>query len=139
MISNVLVPMDDSEMAERALEFALEAYPSAETTVLHVVGGPSPFMGEAVGLALADDLDQATGERAEPIFDRAHELAAAHGKNIRTVVELGKPSRAIVRKASEFDVVVMGGHGRDLRSRLLIGNVVETVARRSPVPVTIVR
>jgi len=45
MISRVLVPMDESEMAERALRFALEAHPDAEIIVLHVVGQPSSMMG----------------------------------------------------------------------------------------------
>jgi len=37
--------MDESEMAERALRFALEAHPDAEIIVLHVVGQPSSMMG----------------------------------------------------------------------------------------------
>lgn len=36
MTSRVLVPMNGSEMAEKALEFALETYPDAEITVLNV-------------------------------------------------------------------------------------------------------
>lgn len=139
MAFRVLVPMDDSEMAENALEFALQAHPDAEVTVLHVVGGASPFMGDAVSLALADDLEEAAEERAEPIFDRAHELATEHDREIETIIALGQPSRAIVERADEYDVVVMGSHGRNLKSRVLIGNVAERVSRRSPVPVTLVR
>jgi nucleotide-binding universal stress UspA family protein len=33
----------------------------------------------------------------------------------------------------------MGSHGRKGVSRLLLGSVAETVIRRSPVPVTVVR
>ena len=55
MVSRVLVPIDESEMAERALRFALDAHPDAEFVVLHVVGEPSSMMGSAAGLALADD------------------------------------------------------------------------------------
>ncbi len=43
MISRILVPMDGSEMSERALEYALEVHPNTEITVLHVVGEPSPM------------------------------------------------------------------------------------------------
>jgi hypothetical protein len=32
MISQILVPMDDSEMAQRALEYVLENHPGAEVT-----------------------------------------------------------------------------------------------------------
>jgi len=57
MIARVLVPMDSSEMAGKALEYALETHPDAEITAYHVVGTPTVMMGEAVGLALADDLE----------------------------------------------------------------------------------
>jgi len=33
----------------------------------------------------------------------------------------------------------MGSHGREGVSRILLGSVAETVMRRSPVPVTVVR
>lgn len=139
MIARVLVAMDDSEMAERALEFAIEAHPDAEITVLSVVGVPSWFMGEAVGLSLSASVPEAAAEHAKPILDRAREIAAKHDRGIDTAVALGTPSRAVVERAEGFDVVVIGSHGRTLSSRLLIGNTAETIARRSPVPVTVVR
>ena len=139
MSSRVLVPMDTSEMAEKALRFALEAFPDAEITVFHVVGGPTPYMGEAVGLALSDDITKATEQRAEVVFSRAREVASEYETHIDTAVGLGSPSRKIIEQAERFDLIVIGSHGRDLVSRLLIGNVAETVTRRSPVPVTVVR
>lgn len=139
MISRVLVPMDDSEMAEKALQFAVESFPEATITVLHVVGKPTPFMGEAVGLALADDLDAATRERAAPIFERAEAIANDREVEISTTYVLGSPSKAIVNQSEKYDLVVLGAHGRDPISRLLIGNVASTVTRRAPIPVTVVR
>ena len=139
MVSRILVPMGGSEMAERALKFALETHPEAEITVLHVVGKPTPFMGEATGLALEDDLPSAAEERASDVFDRAREIATEHDSEIQTEVEIGQPSQKIVQRADEFDLVVMGSHGRNLQSRLLIGNTAEKVTRRSPVPVLTVR
>jgi nucleotide-binding universal stress UspA family protein len=57
------------------------------------------------------------------------------------VTEIGRPSRAIVEYAEEHDIdhIVMGSHGRSGVTRILLGSVAETVVRRSPVPVTIVR
>ncbi|KYH27573.1 universal stress protein [Halalkalicoccus paucihalophilus] len=139
MLARVLVAMDGSRMAERALEFAVEAHPDAEITVLSVVGVPSWFMGEAVGLSLSESVPEAAAEHAKPILDRAREITAEHDRGIDTAVALGPPSRAIVERAGDFDAVVIGSHGRDLSSRLLIGNTAELVVRRSPVPVTVVR
>jgi nucleotide-binding universal stress UspA family protein len=121
--------MDGSEMSERALKHALATYPDAEITVLHVVGAPSWFMGEAAGLALADDLPAAMEERAEEVLGRVRALAAEHGAEIDTAVGAGTPSWAIVERAANFDAVVIGGHGRDLSSRLLLGDVAATVVR----------
>lgn len=139
MISRILVPMDDSEMAQRALEYALENHPDAEVTVLHVVGEPSPMMGAVTGLALEDDLEAAAEERAEMVFDRARDLAATHDVEITTEVQLGHPTRAILNRADDLDVVVIGSHGGSVTDRLVVGNVAQKVFRRSPVPVIAVR
>lgn len=139
MIDRVLVPMDDSEMAKEALRYALDVFPDAEITVLHVVGEPSTMMGSAVGLALADNIEDTAEEYARDIFDDAAAIAEEYETEITTVVRLGHPTRAILNEAAEFDTIVMGTHGGTLADRLLVGNVVERVFRRSPVPVVGVR
>jgi nucleotide-binding universal stress UspA family protein len=141
MISRVLVPVDGSEMSERALEYALEAHPNAEVTVLHVVGEPSPMWGKATGIALADDIEEAAEEHARPVIDRARELAADADSDVEldTEVALGHPVRAILSRAEDYDTVVIGSHGGTVAERLFVGNVAEKVFRRSPVPVTVVR
>ncbi|WP_207586622.1 universal stress protein [Halomontanus rarus] len=141
MISRVLVPMDGSEMSEHALEYALEAYPDADITVLCVVGEPSSMWGSATGLALADDLEVAAQEHAQSTFDRARELAADADDDatLETVFELGHPVRAILDRADDYETVVVGSHGGSLSDRLFVGNVAEKVVRRSPVPVVVVR
>lgn len=131
--------MDDSEMAERALEYALENHPDAEITALHVVGEPSPMTGAATGLALEDDLEEAAEESAEMVFDRARELAAEHDVEITTELQLGHPARAILNRAYEFDAIVIGGQGGLLVDRRVVGNVAQKVFRQSPVPVIVVR
>ncbi|WP_254532047.1 universal stress protein [Natrinema gelatinilyticum] len=142
MLSDILVPMDDSEPASHALEYALENNPDAEITVLHVVGVPSMMMGEAVGLTLEDDLDAAATERAAGVFERAREVADEHDREIETIVDIGHPARSIIDRAEAYDTVIIGSHGEDWNRatrRFLVGNVTETVSKRAPVPVTIVR
>ena len=126
-------------MAERALEYALDAHPEAKITVLTVVGEPSGMFGEATAIALADDPEASAEEHAGPVFERAREIAAEHGREIDTSVTTGHPGRAILNRVGEFDTVVVGSHGGTLADRLFVGNVAEKVFRRSPVPVTVVR
>lgn len=141
MISRILVPMDGSEMSERALEYALEAHPNTEITVLHVVGEPSPMWGKATGVALADNIEEAAEELAQSVFDRARELAADAESDVEldTEVAVGHPVRAILSRADDYETVVIGSHGGTVAERLFVGNVAEKVFRRSPVPVTVVR
>jgi nucleotide-binding universal stress UspA family protein len=139
MIDRILVPMDDSELAERALTYALEAHPDAEITVFHVVGEPSPMMGKAISLALEDDIEQAGEQYAEQVLDRARALAAEYDTDIHTKIGWGSPAKAIVEQAEEFDTVIVGSHGGSMVDRLFVGNVAETVVRRSTAPVTVVR
>lgn len=139
MISHVLVPMDGSEMAEHALEYALEAHPDAEITVLHIVGEPSWMMGDAVALALEDDIEEAVEDRAADVLERAREIAKEHAVEIETDVAWGSPAKAIINRAADFDTVVVGSHGGSLVDRFVVGNVAQKVFRHSPVPVTVVR
>ncbi|UWG48618.1 Nucleotide-binding protein, UspA family [Halanaeroarchaeum sp. HSR-CO] len=139
MSLRVLVPMDDSKLAERALRYALETLPDAEITVLHVVGGPSPMMGEATRVALEDDAERGGDEAAEKLLETARDIAAEYDVEIQTRVATGHPARQIVDIAEDFDTVVIGSHGSSVVERLFVGNVTETVFRRCPVPVTVVR
>ncbi|MFO7927514.1 universal stress protein [Natronomonas sp.] len=139
MLSHVLVPMDDSELSERALRFALDAHPSAEVTVLNVVGGPSSMMGQAANVVLADDPDAEAKDHAEALLERACDIAADYEREIETDVQIGHPARTIIDAAAGYDAVVIGSHGGTLAKRLIVGNVAEMIVRRSPVPVTVVR
>ena len=81
-------------------------------------------------------------EEATETFERAQSLADNHGVDIDTVVGIGDPARAIIKRADDHDTVVMGSHGQhseDVARGFLIGNVAQKVFRRSPVPVTTVR
>jgi len=142
MLSRILVPMDDSECAGHALEYALDNFPEADITVLHVVGVPSMMMGDAVALSLEDDISEAAAERARPVFEAAREIANERDREIDTIVGIGHPARNILDRAEDYDTVVLGAHGEDwsrATHRFLVGNITETVSKRATVPVIIVR
>jgi nucleotide-binding universal stress UspA family protein len=139
MIDSVLVPIDGSEMADKALEYALEVHGDAEITVLFVAGEPSPMMWKALSVAMDEDIGEAAQEHAAEIFEDARRLAADFDVELDTAVAMGSPGQQIVEHAADFDAVVIGSHSGDLQSRLFVGNVAERVFKRSPVPVTVVR
>lgn len=139
MISRVLVPMDDSDTAMKALEYALEVHTDADITVLHVVGGGSTMMGEAAKIAIADDADEAASEDAKSVLNRARLIADEYDVEIDTQIEMGDPAKTVIGVASDFDAVIIGAHGGSISERLFGKDVARAVIRQSPVPVTIVR
>ncbi|MFC5135975.1 MULTISPECIES: universal stress protein [Haloferacaceae] len=139
MIARVLVAMDGSEVAERALRYALDVHGDAEIVVLHVTGEPSSMMGEATGMALSEDPEGEIRDQAADVIDRAREIATEYDEEVDIEVAVGRPGKRIVERAEDFDTVVVGTHDGTLVDRLLVGNVAQTVFRGSPVSVTVVR
>lgn len=137
----VLVPIDDSEPAREAVAHAANSYPDADLTVLHVIDPSTAMYGDGAVYAY-DALIDARREAAEKLFEDAEEIAAEHGHDdLETETVVGRPSREIVTIADDegFDLIVLGSHGRSGAARVLLGSVAETVIRRAPVPVTVVR
>jgi nucleotide-binding universal stress UspA family protein len=140
MPDNILVPMDDSELAEQALEYAVENNPESTLTLVHAYGmekGP----GRGSVMFVDDEALEAAREHATTIFDKAEQLAskAGHEGDIETVAEEGDPEKVISKHAEDADAVIMGSHAREGTSRVLLGSVAEKVVRRAPVPVTVVK
>jgi nucleotide-binding universal stress UspA family protein len=142
MAKRLLVPVDGSDPADAALSYALEEYPDAEITVLTVIDPTEMGYGSMEAApSTFDRLQQAAEDRAERVLEDATSMAAAHDRDVTTETVLGVPSREIVEWVEEHDVdgVIVGSHGRQGVTRVLLGSVAETVVRRSPVPVTVVR
>jgi nucleotide-binding universal stress UspA family protein len=137
MAETILVPIDDSERSTEALEFALENDPDARFVLIHV---HEPVYGESFAWREAKDGTEDEPD-AERLFEEASSIAAEYGVELETVTAEGTPSAAIVDYAENNPVekIVMGSHGREGASRVLLGSVAENVTRRSPVPVTVVR
>lgn len=124
-IERVIVPTNESEVAELALGYALDAFPNGTITVLTVVGEPSATFGGAAAIALADDPGKPADEYAQPVLDRAREIAEEYGAEIDTEVKTGLPVRGIINRAGDFDTVVIGRHAGSSSDRLFVGDVAE--------------
>mgnify|MGYP006287482287 CR=1 FL=1 len=142
MDRRVLVAYDDSSQSTEALEFALEEFADATLVVLTIVDPAEANTRRAFSMpTFASEWYEEAREEATELLAGATELASADGVDIETAVEVGRPSKTIVEYAREHDCdhIVTGSHGRSGVSRILLGSVAETVVRRSPVPVTVVR
>lgn len=142
MAAHVLVPLDDSPQSMEAVSHAIETFPDATVTLLTVIDPiEAGYRAEAVLPSYSEEWYQNRKEAAEERFEAARELVAEADVDVETAIEVGRPARVIVEYVEDepIDHVVMGSHGRSGVVRVLLGSVAETVVRRSPVPVTVVR
>ena len=142
MGNRILLPVDGSEHAMSAVSLACEMFSDATLVLLHIINpAEAGFGAEATIPSFPEGWYEDQREGAKEIFDDIEADASNCGFSVERVIELGKPSRTIVEYAAEnnIDHIVMGSHGRQGVSRLLLGSVTESVVRRSPVPVTVTR
>ena len=142
MTKRILVPIDGSEQSQTALEYVLEEFPEADITVINVIDPIDAGYNAPVGMpGGSEEWYENSKQQSEALFEDAQATADGYGVVFNTVTEMGRPSNVVVEYAEEegFDQIIMGSHGRSGVSRILLGSVAETVVRRSPMPVTVVR
>jgi len=136
----VLVAYDGSRPAQNAIEHALTKYPDEEIVLLRVVEASTGSLAAGVDMVqewIKTERDEAAADLSETV----EELIDESGVEFRVETAVGQPAREIVEFAEENDVdtIVVGSHGREGVSRVLLGSVAEKVVRRAPMTVTVVR
>lgn len=140
MFKKIIVPLDGSKTAEKALtvakDFAL-AY-QAEIMLLRVSDFPIGSV-EYGGLAYYNM--QADCEKiAKQYLQKVKDSIGTEFK-VQTKLVSGHPVEALLvaTKAAEPDLVVMTSHGKSNLERWVMGATVENFARRCPCPVLVTR
>jgi nucleotide-binding universal stress UspA family protein len=145
MADNVLVPVDDSEYARKACQLVVEEFSEADIVLLHAVNPAegASYSPEASLPSFSNDWYDRERERAQDLFDEIESDVLDAETVVRRTIEVGSPTNVVVEYVEDednaVDHIVMGSHGRQGVSRVLLGSVAERVLRRSPVPVTVVR
>ncbi|HEY7650882.1 MAG TPA: universal stress protein [Methylomirabilota bacterium] len=138
-LDKVLVPLDGSALAERALPLALDLLADRPTARLLLLRA-----AEATTLPGTDPTDaqvRAVREAEVYLDSVAARLSGLGVKDVKTSVWYGPPAPAIAEAAQigKFDIIVMGTHGRSGLGRLVLGSVAESVLRGTRTPVLFVR
>ena len=144
MFKRILVPLDGSPRAERAIPVAARlARASGGSVVLlravsmHIEFWPSlvpePRLGQTVVDAdLADTEKYLAGITTTPVLD---------GIPTEKVALFGPPASTIlsVAHSSHADLIVLCSHGYSGMTRWVLGSVAEKVVRHAPIPVFVLR
>jgi nucleotide-binding universal stress UspA family protein len=144
-LNRILVPVDFSAHSEKAIRFAttLANKFGARLSLLHVVEDPfvtGAWQAEVFVPNIPELLNDLIKAAQTQMTERQKELAT-HGVAVESAVISGRPATAIVEYAStgQFDLIVMGTHGRTGFSHALLGSVAERVVQKAPCPVLSVR
>ncbi|TVR72974.1 MAG: universal stress protein [Sphaerobacteraceae bacterium] len=125
MIGTVIVPLDGSELSERALN-----------------------IGQAIAGRTSSDLLLARIGRIgadEPEMEQIRKYLKARASNVSgklaTFTDRGRPAQSIIELAHQHvdPIIVMSTHGRGGIHRWMAGSVAEEVVRGAGVPVLLVR
>ena len=147
MYDRILVPTDGSDVAEAAVDHALdlaEKY-DAEVHALYVVDIDS--VNFSLGTEQVDRIKQGRFDEMDELKEQAEaatgvvaDRGAERDVDVVEHVAGGRPHKVIADYAEnhDIDIIVMGSHGRAGVRRALLGSVTERTLRSTHVPVLVV-
>jgi len=137
----ILVPVEGSNNALRAVRYALELAAALEARVRLFYVFPVSSV-EIIGMAgtSRDDIEHAAQAAAQRVFDKLHAEIGETEIKLEDETSIGDPAEEIIR-CTEDDhelLVVMGRRGLSRIQSLLLGSVSEKVVRHARSPVTVI-
>lgn len=137
MFKKILVPLDGSQLSQRALEPALDLSQQAGAELLLVRVPTADTLSFVISEAKQRELAQDALAYLESVC-KSYEQPQF---SIRAQVLDGDVASAIVdtARAEQVDLIVMSTHGYSGLTRWVLGSVTEKVLRSAPCPVLAVR
>jgi nucleotide-binding universal stress UspA family protein len=147
-ITRILVPLDGSELSERALPITdlLAERHDASVTLLRAVESLARII---TATASADPSGATLAVDPAELFDEGKREATAalersrarlSATKVATIIVEGDPAHSILEraKANHVDLIVMSTRGEGGLTRALLGSVTDEVVRSAPCPVLLV-
>lgn len=137
------MPIDNSERATRALQYAIRLAKEigpAELHIVHAHGLPLVY-GEIAVYLMEKEAQQMLRQHSDDILNPAIKMAKASGITFSSEILVGDPPAAIVKCAEErsCDAIIMGTRGMGVIGNLVMGSVATKVIHLTKLPVTLVK
>ena len=138
-IEKILVPLDGSDLAEAALETAIDILneqPATRLLLVRAAEAPRPSGSDSTA-----DKDRAVREAESYLNGVVAGLRECGITRVRAAVWYGPAAPTIVEAASveKADLIIMTSHGRGGIGRLIFGSVAESVLHGTRTPILLVR
>ena len=138
MMKNILVPVDGSEGADRAIEQAV--------TLAKICGAKLNFLYVAninqlaINAVLSDAILDSVTKAGNVVLDRAMEMVP-EGIEKESFSDPGSPAVVVLdfAETNDIDLIVMGSRGLGVVKGVLLGSVSQYVVEQSKCPVLVVK
>ena len=138
-----LVPIDDSDNAGRALQYALKLAKERGFIELHIVTvHPEPNVYSQTQVYVTEtQMVQLQLQHSQDILAPALEAAKKAGVEHTSEILIGNTATMIVKRAEELgcDGIIMGTQGRGTLGSLFMGSVAVKVVHLTKLPVTLIK
>ncbi|MDH5534976.1 MAG: universal stress protein [Betaproteobacteria bacterium] len=144
LVNRVLLPVDASDTAARAVEYVVamhRAHPAPDTLDIRLLNVQRNVTGDVSRFVAKDALEDYHRENSAKALERARKTLDDAGAKYSYHTLVGKPWEAISEyaAANHCDQIVMGTRGLGSYTGALLGSVAQGVAQLSPVPVVLVK
>lgn len=141
MLKHLLVPLDGSALAEKALDYAVQIIaPKRRLTLLYIIEVPEiANTFHPIG-NIPHDVDVNLASARDYLARVSADLKRDHDLRVNIEIKIGRPAEIITQVAeTEFvDAIVMSTHGRSGIEKFIFGSVTQKVLTAMPCPVFVV-
>lgn len=138
---SIVVGYDGSELAEQALDFAVQEarLRGLPLRVVTTWDAPSVDLGMATGVTVDPHMIDAVTERAKRISADAADKLGESGVEVTAETLPGPAAAALIDISHDADLLVLGSHGRRALGEIMLGSTSQQVATHATCPTVIVR
>lgn len=137
----ILVPVDGSDPALRAAQYALKLMDGSGDAEIHLLNVQTPVPAGVYFYISTDTVNRAVQDEAEQAMRSTRALLDTSAVPYVTAVRTGAPATEIVNYAQQegCEGIVMGTRGMGRLGALVLGSVATTVLQAAQMPVTLVK
>lgn len=137
----ILVPVDGSDEALRALKHAVGMARMIGEAEIHLVNVQPPISGTVGTFVGNENVTRFHQEEGDNALASARNLLESEGFPVHDAVRIGNTSQSIADHARELacDQIVMGTRGLGRIGSIVLGSVATQVVHLTEVPITLVK
>ena len=144
MFKKILIPLDESKLAEQVLPCALEIARHMKSEVTLLCAVPPIREGEVAEdgqLVYIDEIMETAQRKAREYLNAIAQPLHDEGIGVKTALEIGMPAECILdfSQTMDIDLIAMSTHGRGGVGRWVFGSVADRVLRNATCPVLLTR